>query len=70
MDSVQLKHEQVEKLKQWQDQHDGVMCDHYLLRSIREGGYGEVAITDVYITLPDGQDVQIDETLADARHQL
>ena len=54
MDSVQLqwylKHEQVEKLKQWQDQHDGVMCDHYLLRSTREGGYGEVAITDVYMT--------------------
>ena len=59
MDSIELewylKHDQVEKLKQWKGEHDGVVCEHYLLKSKREGAYGEIAITDVYITLPDGK---------------
>ena len=44
----------VEMLDEWYAEYDGVICKHYKIKSIREGAWGNVAYTDIYVTLADG----------------
>ena len=59
MDATQLswylESPYVTVIKKWQANHDGAVRDHYLLKSVREGAWGNVAFTDTYVTLADGK---------------